>query len=217
MALELVTFKLCPFGQRCLIALNEKGRAYDTTYIEDLANPPDWFVQISPLKKVPVLRVDGKTLFDSSVINEYLDESIPPALHPHDVLERAMYRSWIAYAGELLSAQLAVFRAGSQKSFDVRLTHFLSLQNKLETAPIEGPFFGGERFSLVDAAYAPFFIRARLMAGHHEALPIRSSVLSDWATALLDRSSVLRSQPKGFTSSYRDFLAKKGSWLLATP
>lgn len=213
MPLELITFRFCPFGQRCLIALNEKGVACDITYIE-LDNPPDWFPTVSPLKKVPVLRVRGKTLFDSAVINEYLDETIPPALHPGDELERALNRSWIAYAGELLSAQLAVFKAGSEKSFDIRLTHFLGLVAKLETAPINGPFFGGGRFSLVDAAYAPFFIRAQLMAGRHEALSIRSPVLSDWAEALLDRPSVIRSQPQDFGAGYPAFLAKKGAWLL---
>lgn len=55
--IELVSFKICPFVQRSVIALNEKNIDYKITYI-DLASPPDWFNEISPLGKVPVLKVD---------------------------------------------------------------------------------------------------------------------------------------------------------------
>jgi Glutathione S-transferase, N-terminal domain len=45
-------------------------------------NRPDWFLAISPHKKVPVLRVDDRvSLFESNAIAEYLDETVPPRLH----------------------------------------------------------------------------------------------------------------------------------------
>ncbi len=55
-AAKLISHKLCPYVQRAVIALNEKGAAFERVDI-DLANKPDWFLKISPLGKVPVLTV----------------------------------------------------------------------------------------------------------------------------------------------------------------
>ena len=67
-ALKLISHKLCPYVQRAVIALNEKGVPFERIDI-DLANKPDWFLKISPLGKVPVLLVataDGEAaLFES--------------------------------------------------------------------------------------------------------------------------------------------------------
>ncbi|MES2034183.1 MAG: glutathione S-transferase N-terminal domain-containing protein, partial [Pseudomonadota bacterium] len=55
--LTLISFPLCPFVQRAIIALEEKKVPYDVVYI-DLTNKPDWFLKLSPLGKVPVLKVE---------------------------------------------------------------------------------------------------------------------------------------------------------------
>jgi glutathione S-transferase len=52
--LTLISHKLCPYVQRAVIALTEKGVPFERIDI-DLANKPDWFLKISPLGKVPVL------------------------------------------------------------------------------------------------------------------------------------------------------------------
>ena len=72
----LISFDICPFVQRSVITLEEKGVKYNIKYIE-LENKPDWFLAISPFGKVPVLQVNDKVLFESAVINEYLDETVP--------------------------------------------------------------------------------------------------------------------------------------------
>ena len=79
MTLKLVSFEACPFVQRVAITLQYKGIDYDIEYV-DLGSPPDWFLAISPLKKVPLLIVDGTVIFESAVINEYIDEAYPPAV-----------------------------------------------------------------------------------------------------------------------------------------
>lgn len=78
-ALKLISHKLCPYVQRAVIALQEKGVPFERIDI-DLANKPDCFLKISPLGKVPVLvvtRDDGKevALFESNVICEYIEET----------------------------------------------------------------------------------------------------------------------------------------------
>src|ERR1044072_3824574 len=100
-SLKLISHKLCPYVQRAVIALKEKGVPFERIDI-DLANKPDWFLKISPLGKVPVLVVerDGHevALFESNVICEYIEDTFPDAkLHPQDALDRAQHRAWMEF------------------------------------------------------------------------------------------------------------------------
>src|ERR1700709_1348997 len=93
----LVSFKTCPWVQRAAIVLREKQIDFEFRHIEP-DNRPDWFLAISPHKKVPVLRIDDKvSLFESSAIAEYLDDTIEPRLHPEDHIARAVNRAWADY------------------------------------------------------------------------------------------------------------------------
>ena len=83
--LKLISHKLCPYVQRAVIALTEKGVAFERIDI-DLANKPDWFLKISPLGKTPVLVVGDHAIFESAVILEYLEETQASPLHPADAL-----------------------------------------------------------------------------------------------------------------------------------
>src|SRR4051794_25978516 len=100
--LRLISHKLCPYVQRAVIALTEKGVAFERVDI-DLANKPDWFLAISPLGKTPVLQVGGTAIFESAVILEYLDETQPAPLHPADPLKRAEHRGWMEFGSAVLN------------------------------------------------------------------------------------------------------------------
>src|SRR5450756_1257543 len=89
--LTLVSHPLCPYVQRAVIALTEKGVAFERVYV-DLAAKPDWFLAISPLGTTPVLKVGGAAIFESVVFLEYLEETQPNPLHPVDPLKRAEHR-----------------------------------------------------------------------------------------------------------------------------
>ena len=69
----LVSFHVCPFVQRSLIVLEEKGvrEHYDIRYI-DLEARPDWFLHYSPMGQVPILIVGDTVLFESAAINEFI-------------------------------------------------------------------------------------------------------------------------------------------------
>jgi len=100
----LVSFKTCPWVQRSAIILREKNTPFEFRHIEP-DNRPDWFLAISPHKKVPALVVDDKlSLFESNAINEYLDETISPQLHPKDPIERAINRAWTDYVPSFASS-----------------------------------------------------------------------------------------------------------------
>ncbi|MGG6499047.1 UNVERIFIED_CONTAM: glutathione S-transferase family protein, partial [Bacteroidetes bacterium 56_B9] len=77
--------KLCPYVQRAVIALTEKGVPFERIDI-DLDNKPDWFLAVSPLGKTPVLLVGDQPIFESAVILEYLEDTQPKPLHPADAL-----------------------------------------------------------------------------------------------------------------------------------
>src|SRR5579863_10455481 len=93
----LVSFKTCPWVQRAAIVLREKNVDFEFRHIEP-DDRPDWFLAISPHKKVPVLRLDDRvSLFESNAIAEFLDETIVPRLHPADPAARAINRAWTDY------------------------------------------------------------------------------------------------------------------------
>ena len=75
----------------------EKEIPFELTEV-DLRNKPDWFLAVSPYGKVPVIVDDGQTIYESAIINEYLDEkyiSIP--MMPEEPVERAKARIWMDY------------------------------------------------------------------------------------------------------------------------
>ena len=92
---EIISADVCPFAQRSRIVLLEKEVDFILSEI-DLKNKPDWFLRVSPYSKVPVLRYGETRIYESAIINEYLDEVFPkPPLMPSDPERRAEARIWI--------------------------------------------------------------------------------------------------------------------------
>jgi glutathione S-transferase len=160
-SLKLISHKLCPYVQRAVIALTEKGVPFERIDI-DLANKPEWFLKISPLGKVPVLVVATErgevALFESNVICEYIEETqAGPKLHPADPLARAEHRAWMEFGSATLSDLWGLETATDAATFESKRQAVAAKFARVEAALGEGPFFGGERFSLVDAVFAPIF------------------------------------------------------------
>ena len=160
-ALKLISHKLCPYVQRAVIALNEKGIPFERIDI-DLANKPDWFLKISPLGKVPVLVVqtgDGEVaLFESNVICEYIEETQGGTkLHPQDPLTRAQHRAWMEFGSAILGELWGLETTGDPAIFESKRQAVAAKFARVEEALGAGPFFAGKDFSLVDAVFAPVF------------------------------------------------------------
>ena len=215
MNIELISFDLCPFVQRSVITLLEKDIPFRRTDI-DLANKPDWFLQISPLGKVPVLRIDGNILFESAVINEYLDEITPPSMHPQDPLQKAMNRAWIEFSSELSNLSFRMLTTTQRKVVEDTLQalreKFEFLNRNLNAAP----FFNGAPFALIDAAYAPVFIRIEylLQQALSAVVPPHCTRVLAWSNAILARPSVQGSIIDGFTELATARFKKRGGALL---
>ncbi len=154
---ELITHVLCPYVQRSVIVLQEKGIAYRRTDI-DLANKPDWFHRLSPLGKVPVLVTgENRSLFESAVICEYLNDITPGSLHPDDALERAEHRAWIEFGSGLLNRIAQLYNSPSEMAFESTLDALRTQFRQLETRLESGPYFSGADFCIIDAVYGPIF------------------------------------------------------------
>jgi len=208
---ELISLNVCPFVQRSVITLLEKKVDFKLTYI-DLNNPPQWFAEISPLGKVPVLKVGDAVLFESAVINEYLDEVNLPAMHPDDPLLRAQHRAWIEFSSEMIMNHYNMMIASDSETF----TNFQNLLVKqfaqLEQILGEGPFFNGENLSLVDAAFAPLFMRIALLDEQHPLhLFQQGSRVDQWSCALAEIDSVKNSVTSDFADVFLRFVKSLNS------
>lgn len=155
---KLISFKLCPFVQRASIVLKHKAIEHEIVYI-DLAVPPEWFLKISPLKKVPLLVIGEHVIFESSVINEYLDEAYPNKLHPEDLILRAKNRSWIEFGNICMRDAFHLSVKETEQEFAVVRDGLLGKFDQLEKAIDGPPYFNGRELSLVDASYAPLLQR----------------------------------------------------------
>jgi glutathione S-transferase len=151
---KLISYKLCPYVHKAAIAPRVKNIPYDIEYI-NLSRPPQWFRDISPLGKVPLLLVDNAALFESTAIIEYLDEVYPPRLHPAEPVERARNRAWMAQVDACLGAYYRLAGWKSDASFPKAIEKLHACFDQLEPAVAAAPFFNGPTFSLVDAAFGP--------------------------------------------------------------
>lgn len=217
MNLKLISFELCPFVQRSVIALLEKGMAYEITYLsmQELRDPPQWFRDISPFGKVPVLRVDDVTVFESAVIMEYIDEINPPTLHPADPLQRALNRAWMKFGEELLFSQYRYATAADEAAFAQGRQELTDSLNRLEAVLGDGAFFNGSEFSLIDASYAPFFMRLDILEQHHTSGFYENRPrLSRWAEACRERETVANSVVPDLAHKYIEFIKRSSEHAL---
>ena len=153
---------------RTRMVLHEKGIDFDVHEV-DLANKSEEFLSVSPYGKVPVLRVNGTSLYESNIVNEYLDEvHKSPRLMPENPEGRALARSWMAFADDYFFPSIYRLRMGPQRGLSEeqireakeKLEDVLSrLERQLEG----GQYLAGE-FTLADIAHAGNFHRLRGLA-----------------------------------------------------
>ncbi|MEZ5477374.1 MAG: glutathione S-transferase family protein [Thiolinea sp.] len=214
-ALELVSFKICPFVQRSVIALNEKQVEFKITHLVPGDEQPEWFNKVSPLGKVPVLLVDGQPIFESAVIMEYLDETRQPTLHPADPLVKARHRAWVEFCSELLGAQFRMVTAKDQDGYETQLAQLKrGLQQVSEVLDPTPPFFSGAQLALVDCAYAPLFMRMAILERVFKLDFGMNERLRAWSDALLARESVQTSVVDNLEELYMMFLKKQDGYLI---
>ncbi len=194
--MELFTARVCPYAHRTRLALLEKGVAFEHIE-EDLKNKSARFLEVSPYGKVPALVHNGQTLYESLIINEYLDETFPETpLMPSDPVLRAKARIWIHYCDAYFVSDFYAVIQNKDRSKDSELKE--KLADRLRKAEREGfgelsgdgPYWLGADVSLVDLAWYPFF--ERLPAWTHYRgfeIPDDCPKIAAWAEAMAGRAS----------------------------
>jgi glutathione S-transferase len=147
------------------MVLHEKGVDFET-YEVDLANKSEEFLSASPTGKVPVVVVDGDSIYESNVVNQYLDEVTEgPRLMPEDPKRRAFARIWMYFADTDFFPAVFVASVGRERGFsEERISEALeeleAALGKLEEH-LEGREYLADEFSLADVAHAGNFVRLR--------------------------------------------------------
>ncbi|WP_315720286.1 MULTISPECIES: glutathione S-transferase family protein [unclassified Bradyrhizobium] len=217
--LKLISHKLCPYVQRAVIALTEKGTEFERIDI-DLAAKPDWFLKLSPLGKVPVLVVptpQGEVaLFESNVICEYIEDTQTGArLHPEDALARAQHRAWMEFGSAILGDLWGLETTQDAAVFAAKREALTAKFARVEDALGEGPYFAGARFSLVDAVFAPIFRYFDVFDAYGDLGIFASTPKSRaWRGQLARRPSVRTAVSADYPDLLRAFLARHDAHLL---
>jgi glutathione S-transferase len=213
--LTLISHDLCPYVQRAMIALTEKGVAFDRVYI-DLAAKPDWFLAMSPLGKVPLLKVGDDVIFESAVILEYLEETQPNPLHPADPVARARHRAMIEFGSAILSDIWGLEIAATRDVAEAKIAGLRQRFARLEQELGDGPWFAGEKFSLVDAAFAPVFryfgLFDRIL---DHGICAYTPKVAAWRSALAARASIRDAVVADYNERLERFVAKQDGYLAA--
>ncbi len=210
--LHLISHHLCPYVQRAVIVLDEKNIPHRRTYI-DLADKPAWFAALSPLGRVPVLQAEGAVVFESQVIAEYLDEITPGSLHPSDPLSKARHRSWIEFGSETLNAIGALYNAKTAENFEEKRLALRDKFSRME-GEIEGPYFAGETFHMIDGVWGTIFRYLDVFDrigdfGLTRDLPKTNA----WRARVSNRPSVAQAAPEGYPGRLLQFLAARDAYM----
>ena len=210
--LTLISHTLCPYVQRAVIALTEKGVPFRRIDV-DLADKPDWFLKVSPLGKTPVLLAGDTAIFESAVILEYLEDTQAPRLHPADPLARAEHRAWIEFGSAVLNDITGLYAAADEASFATKVAALRGKFVRIE-GRLQGPWFDGGRFSLVDAVFGPVFryVDAFDRIGDFGILYGLPKVAA-WRRALASRATVQAAVAPEYPALLSDFLRARGSHL----
>jgi glutathione S-transferase len=211
---ELVSNVLCPHAQRAALLLAEKGLAYRRTYV-DPAAPPDWFEDLSPLGRMPLLRVGDDTVFEIGAMCEWIEDTTDPGVLPAEPALRARHRMWAEFANAVIADIFGLYSAPDAETFGQK-KHDLNRKLAWLAGDLSaGPLYAGVGFSLVDAAYAPIFRLIDIIdeCAGLQVLKEAGPGLEAYRAALRQRPSVREVVVPDYAERFRRYVAARGSYL----
>ncbi|KAI1791242.1 glutathione-S-transferase [Ganoderma leucocontextum] len=201
----------CPYVQRVWIVLEERGIPYQYKEVNPYKKEPH-FLAINPKGLVPAIEYQGRALYESLIICEFLEDAFPtpePRLLPSDPFDRALVRLWADHVNkQVVPAYMRLIQAQDpQKQRELLEELNKALRTLMEK--VKGPYFLGEQFTLVDVALAPWVTRDWVVTEHRGYS--RAAVGGGWteyAAQLETRESVVKTQSDKvhFTEIYGRYL-----------
>lgn len=216
-SLRVYNMKYCPYAQRSLLTLALKNVTFDLVNI-NLMRKPTWFLERAILGKVPVLELaDGRTLGESLINMDYLDEAYPqPRILPTDPWKKAQEKVWVEIFGLTIMKIFKLFAASAKKDAkDVHEQLLQQLEEDLDKLDAElasrgTTFFGGSQPGYLDLAIWPWFERLPclplLLPG--SALSGKQIELGKWEREMRELPAVkaLLISPKEHTTFIQSFV-----------
>ena len=176
--------RLCPYAHRSWWALKEKGVEVDYIHIELGPNKPAWYSQVNPFGTVPAFFDEGKSVFESLVLVEFLDERYKgqgTTLLPDDLFVRAQARALASKYGDRIKLHFALLQEPDQSKWPEAVKElregYLSFFRDLEAVagPSSGPYLLGDQVSLLDLAIFPFIDRYTAVLKHYRDVDLLPS------------------------------------------
>ncbi len=156
--MNLYSGTTCPFSHRCRIVLYEKQMDFQVIDV-DLFNKPEDIAVINPYNRVPVLVDRDLVLYESNIINEYIDERFPhPQLMPPDPIMRARARQLLFTMEHELFSHIDALEKSAKLADKSRL-HVRDRLTELASMFTKQKHMLGEEFSMLDVAIAPLLWR----------------------------------------------------------
>jgi glutathione S-transferase len=165
--IKLYDFLSCPYGQKVRIVLAEKALTYDLVNVDLTQHEnrkPD-FQRLNPLGRVPVLVDDDTVIYDSTIINEYLDDEYPeppllPAIGSSAMRSRARLfedfadTTFTPPVGQLI-AEVSKPEGDRDQSRIQRFHQIIERALDYLNHELQGNSFLAGEFSVADIAFAP--------------------------------------------------------------
>ncbi len=224
--LTFYTAEVCPYAQRTQILLGEKAIDHDAVEI-DLDDKPDWFLDLTPAQRVPVIRHGDFILWESATVNEYLDATFPgPELTPRDERGRAVMRNEIKHFDGVFLPVIYKLLFEQDPALQDRLRddvadgmHFLEgrLEATQGTAG-KGPFWMGPELSLADLVIYPFFERLPVFNHYRDVMmPASCHRLRRWLETMTERpvAAATAHTPEWFIPRYTHYASGTAQGLSA--
>jgi len=157
--MQLYSGTTCPFSHRCRFVLYEKDMDFQVIDV-DMYNKSEDLAVMNPYNRLPVLVERDLVLYESNIINEYIDERFPhPQLMPADPVMRARARLMLFNMEVELFSQIETLESGKEKQVERAKQQ---VQDRLiEFAPVftKTKYMLGEDFTMLDVAIAPLLWR----------------------------------------------------------
>ncbi|RCS58561.1 glutathione S-transferase N-terminal domain-containing protein [Parvibium lacunae] len=149
----------CPFSQRCRFVLFEKGMDFEIRDI-DLFNKPEDINVMNPYGQVPILVERDLILYESNIINEYIDERFPhPQLMPADPVQRARTRLMLLNFEREMFVHVSTLESNNVGAHDAARQAIRENLTQLAPLFLKNKFVLGEEFSMLDVALIPLLWR----------------------------------------------------------
>ncbi len=178
----------CPFSQRCRIVLYEKGMDFQIIDV-DLYNKPEDLAVMNPYNQVPVLVERDLILYESNIVNEYIDDRFPhPQLMPADPVMRARARLFLFRFEKELFSNIETLEKGPTKSADKARIVIRDSLTQIAPVFLKQKYMLGEEFSMLDVAIAPLLWRLEY---YGIQLPKQAAPLQKYAERIFSRPAFI--------------------------